>query len=163
MWQKAVLPQSFWTTLGIWKKTLPLPILSRQGKEECIAVAEKLINTLLTLISTDINQVQSSIRSFFRKSFLSALQGLRNWSLLLYYPNIGVHRVGLVGALHPSLVSHPPFIFAPRCRIGCKKIVFLHLFIPMTLPHSYLIIVLTYHHYIFFLSSFFFTLAMNTA
>ena len=29
-----------------------------------------------------------------------------------------------MGALHPPLVSHPPFIFAPRCRIGCKKIVF---------------------------------------
>ena len=36
---------------------------------------------------------------------------------------IGVHRVGLVAALHPPLVSHPPFNFAPGCRIWCKKIV----------------------------------------
>ena len=34
-----------------------------------------------------------------------------------------IFRVGLLGALHPPLVSHPPFNFALRCRIGCKKIV----------------------------------------
>ena len=50
----------------------------------------------------------------------------------VYIIHIGVYRVGLLGALHP------PFIFAPRCRIGCKKIVFLYLFIRATLPHSYL-------------------------
>ena len=36
----------------------------------------------------------------------------------VYIIHIGVYRVGLLGALHPPLVSHPPFIFAPRCRIG---------------------------------------------
>ena len=57
---------------------------------------------------------------------------------------IGVHRVGLVAAMHPPLVSHPPFNFAPRCRIGCKKIVLTSLhpndtpplftFIPLKVP-----------------------------
>ena len=63
-------------------------------------------------------------------------------SLVQRVANIGVHRVGHMGAMHPPLVSHPFFIFAPRCRGGCKKIVFLqvilHLFIPITLPRSYL-------------------------
>ena len=34
--------------------------------------------------------------------------------------SIGVHRVGLVAALHPPLVSHPPFNFAPGCTNGPK-------------------------------------------
>ena len=33
---------------------------------------------------------------------------------------IGVYRVGLVAALHPPLVSHPPFNFAPGCTNGPK-------------------------------------------
>ena len=33
---------------------------------------------------------------------------------------IGVFRVGLVAALHPPLVSHPPFNFAPGCTNGPK-------------------------------------------
>ena len=39
------------------------------------------------------------------------------------YVYIGVFRVGQMGAMHPPLVLHPTFIFAPRGRIGCKKIV----------------------------------------
>ena len=34
--------------------------------------------------------------------------------------DIGVYRVGLVAALHPPLVSHPPFNFAPGCTNGPK-------------------------------------------
>ena len=34
--------------------------------------------------------------------------------------SIGVYRVGLVAALHPPLVSHPPFNFAPGCTNGPK-------------------------------------------
>ena len=36
------------------------------------------------------------------------------------YKTIGVYRVGLVAALHPPLVSHPPFNFAPGCTNGPK-------------------------------------------
>ena len=34
---------------------------------------------------------------------------------------IGVLRVCQMGALHPPVVLHPSFIFAPRCRFGYKK------------------------------------------
>ena len=69
---------------------------------------------------------------------------------MLYVYSIGVYRVGQMAATHPPKVSHPFFIFAPRCRGGCKKIVFLHLFIPMILPRSYLMmwykkLMLSYH------------------
>ena len=48
----------------------------------------------------------------------------------LFIP-IGVFRVSRMGAMHP------PFIFAPRCRIGCKKIVFLHLgILPLPLKNE---------------------------
>ena len=35
--------------------------------------------------------------------------------------DIGVFRVGQMGATHPPKGLHPFFIFAPRCRGGCKK------------------------------------------
>ena len=40
--------------------------------------------------------------------------------LISYIIYIGVYRVGLVAALHPPLVSHPPFNFAPGCTNGPK-------------------------------------------
>ena len=52
--------------------------------------------------------------------------------LHIYMPvDIGVFRVGQMGATHPPKVSHP------CAGLGAKKIVFLHLFIPMTLPRTY--------------------------
>ena len=57
---------------------------------------------------------------------------IQDWFQPICIYIIGVFRVGQMDATHPPKVSHPFFIFAPRCRGGCKKIVFLHLFIPMT-------------------------------
>ena len=43
------------------------------------------------------------------------------YEYMLLYALIGVFRVGQMGATHPPKVSHPFFIFAPRCRGGCRK------------------------------------------